>query len=103
MNPPAALGSGHRTLASKVAAEVFKMALQEPFGKPLRRHADTFVSFTSDMGVELGIPDFAVSGQSDCIEQLLPSWFHRELLRGNDIGDVAEDPGAPVEAPQAQV
>ena len=88
INPPAALGTGHRTLASKAAAEAYKMALQEPFGRPLNVHTESYASFTSDMGVEIGLADFAVP----CgVDALLPSWFHR-LVLGSDVTMGGEAP-----------
>jgi hypothetical protein len=91
INPPCALGSGHRSLADKASAEVYKWALQEPFCKSLGVHAASYLSHTSDMGVEVGLPDFSIAGD---VETLLPSWFHREELApdvpmevlGNGVG-----------------
>lgn len=77
INPPAALGSGHRALSDKAAAEAYKWSLQEAFGNKLRCHAESFVSYTTDMGVELGLADFAVND----LEGLLPRWVHRVGLQ----------------------
>ncbi len=83
VNPPAALGSGNRGLAGKASAEIYKWSLQEPFDRNLSAHARTYASFTSDMGVELGLPDFVVP--EDGVEKLLPTWVHRHTL-GPDVG-----------------
>ena len=45
-------------------------------GRSLELHAATYVSHTSDMGVELGLPDFTVSD----VNSLLPPWLHRNPL-----------------------
>jgi hypothetical protein len=84
VNPPAALGSGHRSLSDKVAAETYKWSLQEGFGKDLSAHAQSYISYTSDMGIELGIADFAVPGGA---ARLLPNWVHR----GDIQADAAQD------------
>ncbi len=90
INPPTALGSGHRALADKAAAEVYKWALQEPMGAPLASHASSYVSHTSDMGVELGLPEFTIP--DDGIERLLPGWMHRAGLQPEplDVGDLEQ-------------
>ncbi len=75
INPPAALGSGNRGLAGKASVEVHKWALQEPFNRDLALHAQSYASYTTDMGVELGLADFVVPANG--VEGLLPSWVHR--------------------------
>jgi hypothetical protein len=90
ISTPAALGSGHRSLAHKASAEVYKWGLQEPPGQ-LVAHATSYIAHCSDMGVELGLPDFTIQGQC---ESLLPSWFHRDVL-APDIevaGGAGDDP-----------
>ena len=74
INMPGALGSGHRGLNDKAGVEVFKWGLSEPRAAPLITHAETYMAHCSDMGVELGLPDFNISGRH---EALLPTWFHR--------------------------
>ena len=75
VNPPAAMGSGRRSLADKAASEVYKWHLQHAETTSLSEHADSFVAFCSDMGVELSLPDFHVPGSVDA---LLPDWLERK-------------------------
>ncbi len=90
INPPAALGSGHRGLADKAAAEVYKWALQQPFGTKLQHHANSYVAFTTDMGVEVGLADFIVPTAG--VDGLLPSWVHRDGLAPDNVGEPARRP-----------
>ena len=77
VNPPVALGSGCRGLADKAKALAIGWALQVPGGEAeLRKHAESYQSHTSDMGVELSLPDFAVQS----IETLLPTLCNRSSL-----------------------
>jgi hypothetical protein len=85
INPPSCLGSGHRALADKAAAEVYKWALQEPLGAPLSAHSSSYISHTSDMGVELGLPEFIVP---EGVERLLPGWLHRSGLQPESFEDL---------------
>ncbi len=70
-----ALANGHQGIGDKVAAEIYKMHLQVPPEMPLRREADSYRACTGDMGVELGLPTFAIAGGTP--EQLLPEWVER--------------------------
>ncbi len=68
--PPAAMGSGHRGAAHKCGLIAFGWRLGCDASK-LQKFAQSFVSHTSDMGVELGIPDFTCSSHS----AFLPAWM----------------------------
>ncbi|CAE7488403.1 unnamed protein product, partial [Symbiodinium sp. KB8] len=84
INPPAAMGSGHRSLSDKAACEVFKWHLQHPITSDLFQHGASYVAHCSDMGVELSLPDFHVSGS---VEALLPDWLHRFIPPDIDVDD----------------
>ena len=92
IHPPAALGSGHRSLADKAASEVFKWQLQSPSIPNLTLHSASYVAHCSDMGVELSLPDFELSGS---VDRLLPEWM-REVLPA-DV-DAADDVASAAEA-----
>ena len=70
INPPAALGSGHRSLMDKASAEVYKWALQTPAGASMETQASSYIAHTSDMGVEIGLPDVQFDGP---VHSLLPA------------------------------
>lgn len=70
---PSALTTGHRGLAHKCAALVFKWSLTAPAHMPLKRYAESFISSTGDMGTELGIPDLSLEDH----DGLLPGWMDR--------------------------
>ena len=74
INPPTALGIGHRSLADKASSEVYKWQLQMPPTADLAVHSNSYIAHCSDMGVELGLPDFEVSGS---VSALLPRWLTR--------------------------
>ncbi len=57
--PPSAMGSGHRGLAHKASLIVYSWALGAPPQQDFRSIALSYASFTSDMGVEMSIPEFA--------------------------------------------
>lgn len=75
--PPVALGSGHRSLADKACSEVFKWMLENPSGSDLSMHGMSFVAHCSDMGTELGLPDFELSGS---VRSLLPEWLRQDQI-----------------------
>jgi hypothetical protein len=70
INPPMALGSGHRALSDKTAAECFKLRLQTDASVDLDAVARSFASQSGDMGLEMGMPAFRVASQ----DSLLPDW-----------------------------
>ena len=86
IHPPVALASGHRGLADKTAAEAFKFHLQTSRKVPLKRIADTELSQTGDMGVEMGIPDFRIKSH----ESLLPVWV-QNLDTSLDVEAISEE------------
>ncbi len=71
ISPPAALGSGRRGLAHKCALLVYSWSLGAPTTAKLRETARSYVSHTSDMGVELSMPDFHCPDPT----VLLPEWM----------------------------
>ena len=82
IHPPAAMGSGRRSLADKAASEVYKWQLQTPPVVKLSEHASSYVAHCSDMGVELGLPDFRVAGS---VDSLLPEWLREKHQHLPDV------------------
>lgn len=68
---PVALGQGAEDLANKCSAMAHKWAMLLGDRAKLRPFAQSFFSYTSDMGTELGIADFRVGSMTD----LLPPWL----------------------------
>ena len=92
---PVVLGSGAESTGHKVAAMLHKFALLvgHTHGIHLQQYCDSFFSFCSDMGAELGITHFHVSD----LWSLLPSWMQHEpmqldLPEGCVLPDVAAPP-----------
>ncbi len=72
IQPPAAMGSGHRGVSHKCGLLSYGWGLL--VGPPvtgLRRFSQSYVSHTSDMGAELSIPDFSCTDPV----RLLPEWM----------------------------
>ena len=84
IHPPAAMGSGRRSLADKAASEVYKWQLQHPPVVKLSEHASSYVAHCSDMGVELSLPDFRVAGS---VGSLLPEWLREKQQHLADVDD----------------
>ena len=97
INPPAALGTGCRGVADKAKAVTFAWALQTPCECRIIDHADTYLSQTSDMGVELSLPDFEITGHH---ESLLPEWVNRMPL---ELDIEPAEPPAPAYDPENDV
>ena len=91
IHPPAALGSGHRSLADKAASEVFKWHLQNRSPDKLPEYSRSFVAHCSDMGVEVGLPDFQLKGS---VSTMLPPWVLEKHALGEelDLGVEQEQP-----------
>ncbi len=68
--PPAAMGSGHRGVAHKCGLMSYGWALGNS-SLNLRRIGQSFVSQTSDMGVEMSIPDFACRDPSELLTSFM--------------------------------
>ena len=96
INPPAALGSGCRGLSDKCSAEAYKMHLQMPRCDRLGDHCATYISHTSDLGVEIGIPDFSINGDP---ASLLKHWIDRDTVPA-DMDVHASDPHDGFEGPE---
>ena len=86
-NVPAALASGHRTLADKASAEVYKWRLHTGTNKYTDLHADTYLHNAGDLGTEAGIPRFTVK---DAPSSLLPPWFRLEQPLYADVDEVEQ-------------
>eukprot|EP00971_Amphidinium_carterae_P349218 6490905-Amphidinium_carterae.1 len=90
MFAPAALASGHRTVAHKVSAlcHMFHFAVADE--RKLTDLTHTVLSHTSDMGVELSVPGFSCASP----DTLLPPWVNREeLVSGTADNGAAKEPG----------
>ena len=61
----------------KASAEVYKWALQTPAGASMETQASSYIAHTSDMGVEIGLPDVQFDGP---VHSLLPAWMVPEVL-----------------------
>ena len=81
INPPAALGSGHRGLANKASHLMFAEALHLPANKRLSEATEAFRCMTTDMGVEMSMADMYCSAP----EELLPEWVvHAQIVPDGD-------------------
>ena len=85
--PPTALGLKRANLAHKAAALVHSFALEtEQSIAHLDAELASLVSFTTDLGVESGIPDFRLS----CPVDLIPLWMRQpyELIEADVLAEV---------------
>lgn len=71
VNPPMALGLGKAHLVDKTAALMFAWFLETPSMDALKKKANHCVSFTTDMGTELGLAAFMPTDMA----KLLPHWM----------------------------
>lgn len=84
IHPPADLQSGFEGLSHKAAAMSWSLSMECSSREALRQVVRSFVSFTTDMGVELGLSDL-----QQPVDRFLPSWL--ELDQDGDLcTDVAE-------------
>ena len=74
---PVSLALGHSGVPHKAAGLLHCWHLELPAGEPLRSMCSSFVSHTSDMGTEVGLPDFAIEDA----EALIPDWISRDAMR----------------------
>ena len=82
VNPPAAMGSGGRSLQDKCIAEVHKWTLQLPPSTSILEHSSTYCAHCGDLGTEMGVPDFETSDHN----KLLAPWMNRNPI----VADVGE-------------
>ncbi|CAK0848404.1 unnamed protein product [Prorocentrum cordatum] len=102
--PPTSLALSRATLANKVNAMVHQWNLELPEGASFRDYSRTFCSHTSDMGVELSVPDFSMKA----VDDMLPPWVNRSALQldveqveGRVDGELADIPGSDTFMPEA--
>ena len=89
--PPQALALGLTAIESKLAALLYSFFLEVGSMKGLRDFLSTFVSFTTDMGTEMGTASFIL----DDLQKLLPEWLADPLLLPDvDGGGEDENSGA---------
>ena len=88
---PTALAMGHMDLPSKVDATLHACSLETASLGDLQSMMDTTRSYTTDMGVEVGIADFRCQN----LKSLLPNW-HPARCRQQFLDDTGEeDPYVP--------
>eukprot|EP00435_Cladocopium_sp_Y103_P050317 s774_g15.t1 len=105
---PVAMGNAAESTGNKCAALLHKWCLCVQRLSTLQKYRDSFMSFCSDMGTELGIGEFRV----DNVESLMPSWLlpldlqsdlaagHIEHAAGRDF-QLVPDLALPAEPAQA--
>ncbi|CAK0831729.1 unnamed protein product, partial [Prorocentrum cordatum] len=74
---PTSLAMGRTGISHKISALVHQWGLELPEGVGLKAMARSFISHTSDMGVEMSIPDYSVADH----EGLSATWLDRAPLR----------------------
>ena len=85
--PPVGLGLQKTSLEDKVSAMAHQCFLETANIECLEHTLDTFCSFTTDMGTELGFTTFKTCD----VSSLLPPWARQRLMRS----DIDEDnPGS---------
>ena len=94
---PVAMGSARVSIEDKCSAFLHSTVLECNGINSLRQHLDNFVSWTTDLGVEVGIPAFVSLKWQD----LLPAFFQQPLegdvmLAEDGAGDPAPASGEPV-------
>ncbi len=103
--PPVSLALGRTSLSHKVSALAHQWAMELPEGSSLSDFGSSFVSHTSDMGVEISIPDFVL----DDVEGLLGPVINRAPLQVDVERDAPEGnppaggPAAAATDPQERV
>ena len=88
-NVPQALGMGYTKIEYKVAALAFAYFLEIGTMLALMIYLQSFVSFTSDMGTEMGTASFWYSD----VRSLLPSWLQKPRMSSDIAGDEDDDMG----------
>ena len=78
VDPPVALGSGHRALVHKVSGQTFKRHLQGPPEMPLKGVAITYRAPSADLGTER--LTCTCNWGDDSHEASLPEWVSRSAL-----------------------
>ena len=78
INPPSALASGRRHAEDKARTLLYTWALQSDRSVALETIASGFVSHTSDLGVESGLPTLMCKRP---LEGLLPEWMSESSLQ----------------------
>ena len=82
--PPVALGLGRTRLPDKVRALLYAMFLDAGL-QQLRSYLESFVSFTTDMGTELGIGDY----EDAQLNRILPGFVLSSQFEADGEGDQA--------------
>ncbi|CAE7694010.1 unnamed protein product [Symbiodinium sp. KB8] len=98
---PVAMGSGRTKLEDKTSCLLHTLGLESESRPALFNHLQNVVSWTSDMGTEVQLPQF----QALDVQTLLPGWLHGEVLASSDVEQFGSDtegpdrPDAPAAAP----
>ena len=74
-SPPGSVANGQRGVVHKVACILHSLALELPDQSYLLGFLRSAVSFTSDMGVELSVPDFRTADAT----ALMPPWYDHSM------------------------
>ena len=82
---PVVIGSGYANLSHKVAACLHAFMLHCGNVDALRRHVETYASWTTDLGTESGFSDYRCHD----IANLLPVWMQRPALE-HDLENPSE-------------
>jgi len=90
-HPPGGVTSGKREVAHKASVLAYSYALELPRIRDLPDFFATFRSHTSDMGLELSLPDFSVGHKGPAA--LLPYWMKDDMV--SDGPTANEAPAAP--------
>lgn len=95
IDPPAALGSGHRGLGHKCSCVAYMWALQVHDPTCLRHIGDSFETHTPDLGVEAGVPRFWLNSKTAVdrgASELLPDKLLERFEKALDLDIEAEPP-----------
>ena len=81
----------HACCSSTVLLETYRAGESK---QKLREHVSSFMSWTTDLGTEVQLPQFKALG----IEAVLPEWFHQKLETDDVVSDFeANQPAQPAE------
>ena len=96
---PVAMGSGRTKLEDKTACLLHTLGLESESRTALFSHLQNVVSWTSDMGTEVQLPQF----QALDLQGLLPGWLHGEVLASSDVEQLGSDAEGPDRQPDVPV
>ncbi|CAE7832485.1 unnamed protein product [Symbiodinium sp. CCMP2592] len=86
-NIPVAMASGKTRLEDKVSCLLHVLALESDSRAFLTQQLSRVVSWTTDLGLEVQVPQF----QAKDPETLVPTWLHASLPVETDVQDIPSD------------